>query len=404
MLTASKLMEAAVKRGSQLVERETPGYIRQILDRGFYNLDDPDFSARGFMESLRDVVAGRSSMSEATPTGALGFLLRAATQRIMDGWFTENQSELSYLQVCATVNSNKRQEFYNPLHTAAVQSKTVEGEPYSESAVRGEDVVLVNQKFMGGESFTSEMFDDDLTGQIRQRQSDLAEAAIRTLEVYFALRFLGTAGSFGPLNVPASNWTSFSTSVNEFNQTLAGIFTPRVGTAGLGNRIGTLRPLSTPALKECNTLLRQMRDLQGNRLGYKADTLLISPTDEIHADIIANSAYYPSIQGLQGETYSTGTSGRAGSHGAVNPWRGAFKVVVNRYFTDWAWALGMAGRGIVFQLRDPVQIQQEAPNAGKSFDLDGVRLRSRARWEIDWTDPRPWILGSDGTGSGIGAY
>jgi hypothetical protein len=400
MLTARKLMEAAVKRGTQLVAEETPSYIRSFVER--VDIDSPDYSIARMGAAVREAALG--SMREATPSGAMGQLLRAQTQRIMDAWYTENQDNLSYLAVCATVSSKQRGEFYNPLHSAVVQSETVGGEPYGESAVRGEDLFVRNKKFMGGESFEMELVDDDQTGQIRQRQQDLAEAAQRTLEIYFAQRMLGTAGTFGPLTIPASNWINFSSSVNEFNNTLAGLWTPRVGTAGLGNRLATMRPLSAPALKEANTLLRQMRDLNGNRLGYKADTLLISPSDEIHAAIIANSSFYPTVQGQQGQTFNTADSGRAGAQGAVNPWKGAFEVVINRYLPDWSCWLGMKGRGVVFQLRDAIQITQEAPNAGKSHDTDTLRLRSRARWEFEVTGPRTWIQLSDGTGAGVGSY
>lgn len=398
MLTARKLMEAAVERGTKNVEAETPAYLRPFVER--VDMDSPSFSIGRLGEAVREAAIAR----EATPSGAMGQLLRAQTQRLMDAWYKENQADLSYLAVCATVNSSKRGEFYNPLHSALVQSETAGGEPYGESAVRGEDIFLRNKKFMGGESFERELVDDDQTGQIRERMQALAEAAQRTLEIYFAQRMLGTAGSFGPLSIPASNWPNFSSSVNEFGNTLAGLWTPRVGTAGLGNRLATMRPLSAPALKEASQLLRVQRDMNGTRLGYKPDTLLISPSDEIHAAIIANSSFYPTVQGQQGETFATATSGRAGSEGAVNPWKGAFSIVVNRYLPDWACWLGMAGRGAVFQLRDAIEIQQEAPNSGKSHDTDTTRLRSRARWEFEIIGPRTWVQLSDGTGAGVGSY
>ena len=401
MMTAGKLMEMRIKEGNRIVESETPDHIRRFVEKT--DFDHPDFSIREFVkgpltESI--VHARRIGYMEATPTGAVGQLLRADTQRIMDNWFSENLADLSYTQVCATVNSNKRQEFYNPVHSAVVLAKTPEGTPYPDNAIRAEDVVLVNQKLMGGESFTRELWDDDQTGQIRQRQNDLSEAAMRTFEIYFALRFIGTAGTFGPLSVPASNWTTFTTSTNEFGTAITSLFTVRTGVTGLGNRVATLGQLSTPRLKEAQQLLSQMRDLQGNRMGYKPDTLLISPFDEVNAAIIANSAYYPVTIGKGAETASTAVAGFAGQVFSSNPWKGLFRPVVNRYLADWAWALGMRARGIVFQIRDAVQVVQENPTAGQSFDQDVIRLRVRTRYEIDWTDPRPWVLGNDGSFAG----
>lgn len=412
MTRAQKLMESMVRVGTRTVYEDThPAILDMVLGRdregykartgaGAVDFDAADFSFKSLREAMRDL--GRTHLREANSSGMLGQLLRADTQRIMDSWFTENMKNLSYLQICATVNSNKRQEFYNPLHTAQVQSRTPELTPYGESTVKGEDIPLVNEAFTGGESFSRQLFDDDLTGQIRGRQQDLAEAAIRTLEIYFAFRFLASGGTFGPLQVTASNWPNLRTSVNQNNSTLSGVFTTDTAT-GLGNRLGTFTQLSVPGLKEAVDLLERMKDLQGNLLGLSPDTLFISTKDRINASIMANSQYYPAAPGRGGENTAVAPGVASGFFGGAfsqNPFVGAYNVVVNRYLTAWAWALGMAGRGIVFQMRDPIEVQQEVPMAGKSYELSAIRLKTWQRFQIDWTDPRFWILGNDGSAVG----
>jgi len=376
--------------GRALQEAMTPDWVKKMVETA--DFDSPDFSYK----RLREACYREAIKREANPSGAFGQLLRADTQRVADAWYNEVQGNYTYAKVCQTVNSNKRQEFYNPLMTAAVATFTAEGQPYSESGMVGLDIEVKARKWMGGESFTRELFDDDLTGQVRQRQRRLAEAQARTLEIYFAQRMQGTAGSFGPLTIPASTWPSFPTAVNQFNTAVGAVFTPE-GPTGLGNQLAAFLPLSTSGLKEAQDLLERIPDRQGNRLGKMPNTLLISPKDRMHASIILNSAFYPTVIGAEGQTWNTADSARAGAPGASNPWKGLYELLVNRYLTDWAWFLGIAGEGLVFQLRDPFEVVQEVPFSGQSFENDVIRFRSRSRWEIEWIDPRPWIRGDDGS-------
>jgi hypothetical protein len=76
---------------------------------------------------------------------------------------------------------------------------------------------------------------------------------------------------------------------------------------------------------------------------------------------------------------------------------GAYNLVISRFLPRKAWALGEAGKGIVFQRRDPLEVVQENPMSGMAYSNDIYSFRSRARWEPDWIDPRFWFLGNDGT-------
>ena len=397
----SRMMIEALREGAKRVAEDTPAWLGKILES--VDMENSRLS----MKDLRNFVYAEARKREATPSSALGQLLRADTQRIADGWFQDPANdEKSFTVIPAQGSSNKAEEFYNPLHSAVIQSETAQGAPYTEGQVVGEDIVIPNRKFMGGESFTRELFDDDKTGQIRDRQRKLAEAMTRTVEVYFALAYPGAGGTFGAVNgvglvVGADPWPTLPTSLNQFGNTVTGIFTV-AGPNGLGNRVAVFGQLSTPLLKEVQDLADQMVDRQGNIVAVQPDTLFISTKDKINAKVIAHSASYPTVQGLSGETFNTATSGIAPSGFAMNPWQGAFKIVVNRYLAAWSCYYVQAGRGFVYQVRDGFEVAQEAPLSGKSFDTDAIRLRTRARWAQRWVDPRFAIQINDG--SSVGSF
>jgi hypothetical protein len=402
------MLEAALKEGLELVRSETAPWIMELLEgqkdasgklvKAGLDLDHPRFSIKECRDFLKkEAVRRGAGMREATSSGAVGQLLRADTMRIMDGQYAEEKANLSYNTIPTQATSNKAGEFYNPLMTSVTQTETAEGAPFQQSGIKGINVVLMNKKFMGGESFTREAIDDDQTGQLRDRQRYLADAAIRTPEIYLALRYTGAGGTFGPLVVAADPWTTYATSRNEFDNTLAGIYTVRSGATGLGNRVTTFGQLSTSLLKEGAYLIRQQRDRQGTRMTLKADTLFISPTDEVAAAVLMGSQFWPMVQGFDSQTFNTASSAISPGASAMNPWRGAYKVVVNQYLTDWSWYLAVGGKGYVYQVRDAVEITMEQPNSGKSYDEDGTRLRTRCRWAQGWVDPRFACQGNDGT-------
>jgi hypothetical protein len=78
------------------------------------------------------------------------------------------------------------------------------------------------------------------------------------------------------------------------------------------------------------------------------------------------------------------------------------KVVVAKFLADWAWAIGEAKKGFIFQERDPLEVIQEAAATGAAFQFDAMRYRSRRRFEADWIagGSRFWFLGNDGSQAG----
>ena len=57
----------------------------------------------------------------------------------------------------------------------------------------------------------------------------------------------------------------------------------------------------------------------------------------------------------------------------------------------------MAGKGLIGQIRDPLEVTQENPQSGVAFSADEFRYKARSRWNFDWLEPRFWYLGNNGT-------
>jgi len=51
----------------------------------------------------------------------------------------------------------------------------------------------------------------------------------------------------------------------------------------------------------------------------------------------------------------------------------------------------------ILQMRQPVAIEQEATNAGESFNRDIYRFKASSRMNADWVDPRFAWQGNDGS-------
>jgi hypothetical protein len=350
----------------------------------------------GFWPKLKAMCAEADGMREANTTGNLSQLLRPETQRVADSWYEENQDKFTWSKWCLTVNSNKQVEIYNPLMTAPFAAQTAEQEPYPETNVIGINIPIPNLIWKSGVAFSREMFDWDQTGQIRSYQRRLAEAQLRTKEAFFALRIRGVAGSFGPLSVPASNWPNLADAVNSLGNAVGAVWTP-TGTSGIGNQLTTMGALSTARLKAAEDLLLLMTDRQGTPLGLTADTLLVSTKDMRHAQIIMNGGFYPSVIGRSGDTWNTAQSAFAGGVNSINPWQGAYEVIVNRFLASWAWYLGMKGYDLVHQINAPLEVIQELPQAGKSYETQSYRFQSYTRWNTDFVDVRHAVQGDDGS-------
>lgn len=333
-----------------------------------------------------------TTLREANSEQALGQLMRAGSQTLANGWYLSWPA--SWPQYLATGQSDKRAEFYPPLHGSQFPSRTGRGVAYRNTRVLGLDRELINFKWMGGEEFENELFEDDQTGQISQRLQRLGEAMRQLEEAYVAGRLNGAAFTVGDDAYPASNYTDR----NHLGTAISGPFSVNMYTTGEGNRLATFHQLDYPNFAELYENAMKARDLSGVKKMIVPDILVVSPFDTLHADTILQSEYFAAIPGLAGQTASNATAGAL---------RGAFSknVVknyvqeksVNIYLRRGEWYLGVKNKGLLFQRRTPMQLVQELPLAGRSFEEDKTRYRSRQRFEVDWIDSRFWLQGNDGS-------
>ena len=359
---------------------------------------------KGWVDGIESYAALRTfaynnyqKLGEANPASAFGQLLRAGVQISANGWY--ERTEISHDKYVMESNSNKRQEFYAPLYGSQFPTETYAGEPYSEGAIQGLDIEILNRKYMGGESFSRELFDDDQTGQIKQRMQNLGASQRQLEELLAAGRMLGaTALTFGNVTVPASVYTRLNaqgSSVGPYSTTFYGTR----NSVAYGNRPAAFVQLSLPAIRTALQALRQAFDPLGVPIAVRPDTLVVSPFDELNAQTFLNSSIYPGVQGLGGQTASNATSGSATGAFADNVLKGMFTIASNLYLPTGAWNLGVKGMGLVKQRRDPMETVQEVPNSGESFNTDTIRFRSRNRLAIEWIDSGFWYQGNDGTAS-----
>jgi len=365
----------------------------------------PAWSQQGFKPSrwMDSVMESVRELREAVPETALGFLLRKGVQTLANDWYITVTRE--WQDYAFTGSSDAVAEWYAPLYGSTVAGLVPRGERFPEGKIIGEDSVLVNYKFGLIESFDRELFDDDMTSQIRQRAQRLGQSMAITENAYAALRFIGVAGQYANLLVPASNYTTTrpdgSLVSSPWDANLSG-----VGLSG-GNRPAAYTPLGLNPLKRGWSDLLNMRDPQNNKIIVNANTLLHSPMDALHAPLLvsppAGVPYYPAVTGATGQTASTAQSGFPGGVFGANPFMGlGIKPVLARFLPDWAWAIGERAKGFIFQERDPLEVTQENQQAGAAFEVDAFRFKSRRRFEADWVGggSRFWWLGNDGTAVG----
>lgn len=333
-------------------------------------------------------------LGEATPGAAFSQLFRAGVQVFANGWY--ERTAIAYTDYVAEISSNKRQEFHAPLYGADFPDVVTDNEPYQESRIVGVDRELIANKYMGGESFSREMFDDDQTGQIKTRMQRLGESSRLREELEAAGRLTNTALTQGKVTVQPSTYARLNS-----NGASVGVYATNfygtVGATAFGNRPAAFAQLSVATLRTGLQSLASAFDPLGVRIAVRPDRLVVSNFDEINARTLLTSSYYPGVPGLSGQNAGTASSSSLTGGFADNVLKGMLNLSMNTFLPFGAWNLGASKKGMVMQRRDALEVVQEQPNSGASFNTDTIRFRSRARWILDWIDSSFWYQGNDGS-------
>lgn len=344
------------------------------------NIFNPNFSFKRMREACFKAEQ-KGELRETIAETAFGQLLRAGIQLIANNWY--KIVPVVYPDLVQEVASDKRQEWYAPLYRPQLPKIVSAGGEFEESNMMGVDRELVNWKFGRIEAFERELFDDDQTGQIRQRAGYMGENMKIVEEIYVTAKLTSAAFTFGDLVVTASDYTTPDTT-----GTLRGVYSTQVG-----NRPVAFGSLSQPSLEAADIALQNILDPLGNRMLVLPNTLVVSTADKFNAAKLLNSSLQPSVPGAAGQTASTASSGGTGWTMTINPLQGLYDLKVARFLTSGAWYLGEAKKGLVFQRRDPLEVIQELPASGKAFSEDAYRFRTRSRFECEWVESRFWYQG-----------
>jgi hypothetical protein len=336
---------------------------------------NPTLSFRRLRESVYNQAA---RLREANAESAFGQLLRAGVQTYAINSY--NTVPVVYPDLVTEVASRRFQEFYAPLFRPNLPKKVDRGEEFQDNPVVGLSRVLTNFKFGMIEGFERELFDDDQTGQIKNRASQMGENFKIMEEIYVMGKIIGTGFTVQGVQVDPDV---------TFTDTFTGTGNGTYNTAPKGNRPATFGRLNQPNLESADISLMNITDDLGNKFLVAPNTLLVSPNDKFVGAKLLNSTLQPSVP--------SASAGDTGYVMTINPLQGLYKLLVSRFLPAKVWLLGDPKRCAVYQRRDPLEIIQENPASGQSFSQEVYRFKSRSRFEVGMIDSRFLFEGDDGT-------
>jgi hypothetical protein len=348
-----------------------------VWDQAASQIDwfNPTLSFRRLRES---VYSQSARLREANAESAFGQLLRAGIQTYAINSY--QTVPVVYPDLVTEVASRRFQEYYAPLFRPNLPKKVDRGQQFQDNPVIGLSRVLTNYKFGMIESFERELFDDDQTGQIKNRASQMGENFKIMEEIYVMGKVIG------------SGFTSQGVQVDPdvtFTDAFTGTGNGTYNTAPKGNRPATFGSLTQPNLETADISLMNITDPLGNKFLVAPNTLLVGTSNKFVGAKLLNSTLQPSVP--------SATSGSTGYVMTINPLQGLYKLLVSRFLPPTAWFLGDPKKCIVFQRRDPLEILQENPASGQSFSQEVYRFKSRSRFEVGQIDSRFMYEGDDGT-------
>lgn len=387
-----RMNEALLKRNAASMQQ---AYRVDISDKKTFPFWDEEaqeaninFSQKKFRESIYGLCG---KLREANAEGALQQFLRAQVNTITNGYYelVETVNESIY----QITPSSHAIELYAPMYRGDVPRRVMRGQTYPEGRIVGEDLQLKNWKYGIIYAFERELWDDDTTGMVAMRARDGGEQ-MRILKDAWAFgKFIGTPTTYGDDPIPGSE----TQPVDEANWPFTSSAAPFVG--GGFNRPTAFEAFTPGNVQEGDLALMQQLDKLGNKMLVSPNTLLVGSSNKFTARTMLNSEWYPSSTSLRigGGAGADSTIGGANVFAARNELNGLYNLVVSLFLPRKSWAIGVAGKGLIGQIRDPLEVIQENPQSGVAFSADEYRFRARERWNYDWLEPRFWWLGNDGS-------
>ncbi len=385
----SRMNEAVLRRNADAMKR---AYRVDLTDQkafGFWDKEAQEANMSYSPKRLRESVYSLcGKLREANAEGALQQFLRAQVNTITNGYYelVETVNESIY----QITPSSHAIELYAPMYRGDVPRRVQRGQTFPEGRIIGEDLQLKNWKYGIIYAFERELWDDDTTGMVAMRAKDGGEQMRILKDAWAMQKFIGTAGAYGDDPIPASE----TKPADEANWPFTSSSAPFVGG---GFNTGASNVAFTPAnVQLADLTLMQQLDKLGNKMLVSPNTLLVGSSNKFTARTMLNSEWYPSTATVK-IGGGGGTDSTLGTTFARNELNGLYNLVVSLFLKPKAWAIGVAGKGLIGQVRDPLEVVQENPQSGVAFSADEYRYRARERWNFDWLEPRFWYLGDDGS-------
>ncbi len=333
----------------------------------------PGFSLREARRQLRE----RFKLSEAVTTSQLFALTTGlVTQDLSNAY---QIVPTVYRKLAKIVPSTKAEETYFPLQRADIPVPVGETEAAPESRLGGVLTRIANHKFARVIVMSQEMEQDDQTGQIRDQANGIGEGMGYAEEQWWVSQLFA---AYVAANIRSSG----------------GIIPPMCiagqAPSNYGGPTCTAGAVSQANIENLFTAADYVTDLEGNFALVQINAGLFASADKIAVKRIMQSVYMPSTP--------SASAGVVGGIFSDNVLKGEFET----YFTPFIvraragiasgnpWGLGEAGKIGAFQDRTPLEVRMEDPNAGKSFDEDTVRIKTKRRFGAGVVLPEFFLAGN----------
>lgn len=299
----------------------------------------------------------------------------------------------SYMDWVTVISTKLIDTPFAPLHGISFPREVGEQMPYPVSKTAALSGKFHARKYGTMLEITQELLDDDQTGQFQMLSGQLGEYLQLLTEVLVYGRLASVGGMSYAGFAPGSSETQPS---GESNWPWTVATSSFIG--GGYNKPAAFGAPTVTNIEAGMIAMKQQKNLLGIAIPVNPKRILTSPKYMFDVAVVLNSAYYPAVGGSAGTT---------GTTFAINPLKGMADLTVTPFMFDntgaavnnsTAWYLVDDSKPF-FQLvqKEPVSVEQEAPNSGESFARDVVRFKCSTRQIADFVDSRFAWQGNDGS-------
>ena len=308
-------------------------------------------------------------MKETLAVGAFSALLRLGVQDMISKKIMTVPTVGD--KVRQTVPSNAFIQPYSGTFRAGTPTRVGAGDEFPEVNVQGFGQLVENWKFGEIISYQQELLDDDQTGELQKKVSDLAVNMANYKEVAFAAVLQDTTVTAGGLTFTPNTYSD--------PDGTTGVY---ASSGNRANRPSSFGAISVGTLKVAKQTLLLMKQPDGQFININPNAVVYHPVDEQLIEILFKSPTFPAT----GQTATSTYGGQTGfsAQGVINPVQGAYTPYQCRYLNynatgnGGAWFVTEANAPhVTWQERSGVRVVQEAPNSGVSFS------RQLCRWRAD---------------------